>query len=297
MATYNGAAFLTEQLASLCAQTHSNWSLWVSDDGSSDQTPDILADFQANSPQDVHVFDGPRRGTAANFLSLLYRVDPDCDAFAFCDQDDYWLKDRIARSLAVMGSAKRQPILCGARTIIADHSLRQIGLSPLFGRPMQFPNALVQSFAGGNTMMFNPAALNLLQNAGRERSISAHDWWAYQIISGAGGQVRYDPQPSVLYRQHAGNQVGSNMGMLSRLHRAKALWKGRFRHWNARNLTTLAGATAVLTRPNRVILSEFSDLRHLRGAPALAALNRAGLYRQTRGGNWALRAAAMMGKL
>jgi cellulose synthase/poly-beta-1,6-N-acetylglucosamine synthase-like glycosyltransferase len=69
MATRNGAAYLPEQLASLAAQTECNWRLWVSDDGSTDATGLILAEFARHHP--VRVLGGPQQGAAQNFLTLL----------------------------------------------------------------------------------------------------------------------------------------------------------------------------------------------------------------------------------
>ena len=76
MCTRNGARFLPAQMDSFLAQTHDNWSLWVSDDGSNDKTLDILREFQAAHPSRiVRLFRGPRQGIGANYLSLICRSD------------------------------------------------------------------------------------------------------------------------------------------------------------------------------------------------------------------------------
>ena len=74
MGTKNGAGFLKEQLESIADQTHKNWMLIVSDDGSTDDTKAILADFAAKHTQKLTVRDGARAGVCANFLSLA--TDP-----------------------------------------------------------------------------------------------------------------------------------------------------------------------------------------------------------------------------
>jgi glycosyltransferase involved in cell wall biosynthesis len=88
MCTLDGAQFLPAQLASLEQQTHTNWRLIVSDDGSTDATLKIIENFAQRVPQDVEVRRGPQQGPAANFMSLATDRDIDGDYFAFCDQDD-----------------------------------------------------------------------------------------------------------------------------------------------------------------------------------------------------------------
>ena len=63
MGTYNGAQFISEQLHSIVNQSHTHWSLVVSDDDSTDQTPQILAGYQAElGQQKLRVQRGPSAG-------------------------------------------------------------------------------------------------------------------------------------------------------------------------------------------------------------------------------------------
>lgn len=99
MATRNGAEFLRAQLDSLAAQDHDDWSLWIGDDGSTDATRAIVEAFAHSHPQrTVSLRDGPRRGSMANFLSLLCAPDIRADFFALADQDDVWLPVRLSRA-------------------------------------------------------------------------------------------------------------------------------------------------------------------------------------------------------
>ena len=71
LATYQGQKYLAEQLASFAAQTHQNWELWVSDDGSTDETLKVLETFSLKITScHPNISLGPKRGFAANFLSL-----------------------------------------------------------------------------------------------------------------------------------------------------------------------------------------------------------------------------------
>ena len=194
MGCRDGARFLPEQLASIAAQSHRRWRLFASDDGSTDATRAILADFAAAHPGRVEIREGPRRGFAANYLALA--GDPAIRAgwYAFADQDDVWHPERLARGIARLAALPGAgPRLYGGRTVLIDEGGRETGRSPRFRTPPGFGNALVQSIAGGNTMLFDPATKELLERA-RPETVVAHDWWIYILVSGAGGRGGLRPR-------------------------------------------------------------------------------------------------------
>src|ERR1700712_481069 len=100
MGTFNGAEYLDEQLQSLADQTYSNWSLHVSDDGSSDSTCEIVSRFASSVSQRVTLRRGPQTGFAENFLALAHDEAIDRALFAFCDQDDIWYPEKLKRAVA-----------------------------------------------------------------------------------------------------------------------------------------------------------------------------------------------------
>lgn len=298
MATFNGSRHLSAQLHSFLAQGHENWSLWVSDDGSSDDTRAIIADFQATHPdRRIVLRDGPGNGSTLNFMSLLCDPTIPADHVALSDQDDIWLPDHLSRALGRIGELKGTAALYGARTIIAGPDMDRRGMSPLFRKPPGFRNALVQNIAGGNTMLLNDAARDIVVRAGPPKNAVCHDWWLYQILSGAGAEIIYDPEATVLYRQHGANQIGSNLTTAARLARIAGLLGGHYRDWNSRNIAALEEVAEMLTPHNRALLSGFSDLRRQRGPSAIATLRRLGLFRQTSLGDISLATAAFLGLL
>ena len=211
MCTKDGAAFIDDQLKSIADQTHENWMLIVSDDGSSDETVAKLERFAETHRQKTMIRKGPGRGVCANFLSLANDPTIDADYFAFSDQDDIWNQEKLRRALAWLASvpADVPGMYCG-RTELMTIDERSYGLSPLFTRSPAFENALVQSLGGGNTIIFNRAAKKILEEAATI-DVVLHDWWVYQLVSAAGGMVHYDPRPMVKYRQHPDNLIGSNI--------------------------------------------------------------------------------------
>lgn len=301
MATCNGAAHLAEQLDSLAAQDLPPSLLVVSDDGSADATRAILADFASAHPAlPLRLQDGPRKGSAMNFLSLILSLDAQAvDLVAISDQDDVWLPFKLRRAAtALTRVAPGRPALYGGTSLVCDEDLKVKGRLPLPRRAPDFRNALVQNYAAGNTMVLNRLALLLLQAAAAGvDALVVHDWWIYQVLSGAGADVLFDPEPVLCYRQHDGNLIGANHGAMAKLRRIWLMLVGRFREWNDVNLAALANAEPLLTAENRRTLQAFSALRRQGFLARLGSLRRLGLYRQGLAGNLSLWLATALGKV
>ena len=298
LCTFNGSDFLAEQLDSIRTQQGVSVRLFVSDDGSTDGTWEILrAAQQSQDFPGMHLRRGPGSGSTQNFLSLVCDEEIIADYYCFADQDDIWDCGKLARAVA-----KLQPcgtgtaaLYCGrTRSLSADG--RVTGLSPLFKRRPGFVNALIQNIGGGNTMVMNNPARALLVQAG-SRDVVSHDWWSYLLISGAGGAVIYDPQPYVSYRQHAGNQVGANTGLGRRIGRYLGVLGGRNRHWNDRNTAALEACSELLAQDNLDLLLAFKRWRSEGLTGRLFGLKNMGLYAQTFWGNLGLLCATILKKV
>ena len=185
LSTYNGAPFLSEQLHSLLAQTHRDWVLYWRDDGSSDGTQEIARCFLAGLPTERAVIlpqDG-RVGSTESFLRLLRTaVAAGHAAFAFADQDDIWLPEKLARGIAALRQvADDMPALYCARQMLVDARLHPIALSRPVRRRPGFPAALTQNIATGCTMLLNPVAAALVGRS-QPPAASMHDWWCYLLV-------------------------------------------------------------------------------------------------------------------
>lgn len=299
MSTYNGEKFLAQQLQSIENQTHENWRLVLSDDGSSDNTLAIAKQFQHKWSNDrLAIRQGPQQGFCQNFLSMACDTSIRADLYAFSDQDDVWMVDKLSRAIAYFDSNPDHtlPIVYCGRTQIVDENLNTLGFSPLFTLPRSFRNAIVQSIAGGNTMAFNQAAKELLEKAGMQQAVS-HDWWLYQITKGAGGVVYYDPEPSLLYRQHADGLIGANASFRARIGRMFHVLNGRFKEWNTQNYVALCNVQHLLTKDSQDILNIFDQFRNAQLKDRVRLLEVCGLYRQTWQGTLSLWLATIFNKI
>jgi glycosyltransferase involved in cell wall biosynthesis len=299
LCTSHGEHYLREQLESVERQTHSNWCLLASDDGSADTTHDILLDFQSRHRFGrIGIRSGPDRGFVANFLSLACDPAIAADYYAFCDQDDVWEADKLDVALAwLQGIPRDVPAVYCSRTRLVDSTGNHIGFSPLFRKQPCFANALVQSIGGANTMLFNEAARQLLVRAGAQITVASHDWWLYMVVTACGGQVKYDPYASVRYRQHEHNLVGMNTGIRHRLRRAHMLLQGQLRTWNDMHIDALTKLRPHMTATNREVFDQFSLARQLKWPKRLLQIRKSGIYRQTRLSNIGLAVASFINKI
>lgn len=294
LCTYNGEKFLREQLNSIKSQEHKNFTLWASDDGSNDNTLKILNEYRNLWGEDrLTIYAGPEKGFAANFLSLICNPHIEADYYAFADQDDIWEPNKLSHGIKHLHKLpKHRPAIYSGRTCFIDEQGKKIGYSPLFKKQPGFGNALVQSIATGNTMVMNRAARDLICEIG-ETPIVSHDWWAYILITGVDGTFIYDPQPTVLYRQHESNIVGGSIKLNARL---KKLLSSQFKEYNTINAIALKQAYTHLSSENKLIFKRYNIIRTRAIIPRLTSISRSDIYRQTLIGNIGLLAAIILNK-
>ncbi|HEY1878835.1 MAG TPA: glycosyltransferase [Caulobacteraceae bacterium] len=214
LSTYNGAAFLEAQLASLAAQEDVEIEVFARDDGSSDATRQILAAHGALWPALAALAAGPNLGPAMSFLALLAAAPEGFDAYAFCDQDDVWPAGKLARATASLGAVPAdRPALYCSRVLLVDAELKPLGLGPLKADG-SFEHLLFENIAFGATVVTNAAAARLIVSRPPSGGVIMHDWWC-ALVTSAFGEVIYDPEPGLLYRQHGGNEIGQGSGRLA----------------------------------------------------------------------------------
>ena len=298
LATFQGERFLREQLRTITQQTHTSWSLLVSDDGSTDQTLRILEEFSQTCGHAVDVLDGPRAGFLRNFMHLIAHAQSDSPYYAFCDQDDLWLPQKLEVAVNWLNSQPADvPLLYCARTRNVDQYGYVTSYSPLFRRQPSFRNALVQSIAGGNTMVFNRRMLMLIRQLGTHHELPSHDWWLYVIATGTGGNVFYDSNPTVDYRQHVSNQVGANSTLRAKLRRIALLRRGRFKAWNDQHVEALNSCQDALLPQNQTLFLAFKQMRSAPFPSNLKMLLSSGFYRQQTLDTLGLFAAVLLRRL
>lgn len=218
MSTYNGARYIREQLDSILAQRFTDWRLVVRDDGSTDETVEIVQSYAEKDGRIRIVCDGHNLKAMHSFEKLL--MDYARDGYiAFADQDDVWLPDKLQVCMEKMQEVEKQygadvPILIHTDLRIVDERLNLI--SPSF---WQYSNVHPQILNNntyylahcnsmtGCTMLFNQAARRVALPFSPKAIM--HDYAVAMSVHLAHGRLVSIAQPTILYRQHGDNTIGA----------------------------------------------------------------------------------------
>lgn len=195
LATFNGEKYIEEFLDSLANQVGVEVNLYVSDDGSTDRTLEIIETF-INKFKTVKFLEGPKIGPSRNFLHLLQNARG--NFFSFADQDDIWLPEKLLRSVQAIDSADHP---CLFTSSVADFNGSRISR-----KPFRLPLSIMRNNSQGCTMVFNSELRSLLLNL-NAKDLIMHDWVAL-ILAQIHGQVIFDQNSYVHYRLHQNNFVG-----------------------------------------------------------------------------------------
>lgn len=217
MATYNGGKYLKEQLDSIINQSNANVKILVRDDGSKDDTINILDEYQNKGL--LTWYTGGHLGVQKGYLDLLKHA-PKAEYYAFSDQDDVWESNKLKTAVGrLSGMPKDKPALyyCGQKLVdmnlnfISEHKI-SINRSPQ-------TNYLISNVAGC-TAVFNQTLVDIV-NSAEPSFILMHDSWIFKVCLAMGGAYYADNNTYIKYRQHGGNVAGLDGGLKGKIHQAK----------------------------------------------------------------------------
>ena len=212
LSAYNGAKYLKEQLDSLLSQTYKPLEIIVRDDGSTDKSVEILKSYGVQIlPLGKNL--GPRMSFSALLDAMLQ--DEQAQYFMFCDQDDIWDKDKVAKSVAKMKTmeqnSKHLPLLVHTDLRVINEA-KEILSSSFWSYEHINPdrkklgNLLMQNTITGCTMLFNRSLAQISLPIPKEAIM--HDWWM-ALVASAFGKIGSIKEPTIFYRQHGGNDTGA----------------------------------------------------------------------------------------
>ena len=257
MSTYNGEKYLTEQIESILNQRNVNVNILVRDDGSTDQTLTILKKYQEKGA--LEFYTGENLGPQRSFLHLLQHA-PQCDYYAFADQDDVWMADKISVAVNRLKTSGTKPAIYVCQTQMTDQVLNPIAtpsLSPL----LTFGESLIYAFASGCTMVMNDSMRKIV-NAYCPQFIDMHDKWIMEIATAIGADIYFDKKSHILYRQHERNAIGLHDSFAKewklRIHRV--LFSNHIRYRMATELKK--GYYHVMPKEQQAIISLFLSAKN-----------------------------------
>lgn len=211
LSTYNGSAYLRQQLDSLCDQSHKEIDIFVRDDGSTDDTLKILSDYNL-----VKLPCSQNLGSKNSFAALLNYAVTHSNAkyFMFCDQDDVWQKSKVEKTLNKIIAMENRygliPILVHTDLEVVDDALNSLSTSMwdyeyILPSKNSFSRLLIQNTVTGCTSMLNRQLAEKCLDI-PEKAIM-HDWWV-GLVASCFGRIGYINEPTIKYRQHGANAIG-----------------------------------------------------------------------------------------
>ncbi|MEX0383144.1 glycosyltransferase family 2 protein [Spiribacter sp. 1M153] len=227
MATYNGEKYLQEQLDSFVSQTRQPDELVVTDDCSTDATPELLEAFAQTAPFDVIVQRNERNyGYCGNFNQALVRASG--DLVFLSDQDDVWFPEKIER-MARAAQDHPEDLVLMNDAALTHGDLSETGLTKL--GQINSAGFSEDSFVMGCCAAVRRDLLEVCLPIPEE--FPAHDGW---VVGIADGMRRKRVIPEVLqhYRRHGQNESQWIVNRTTRVSRwnVKVLkWKGRLKRW------------------------------------------------------------------
>ena len=266
LSTYNGEKYVYAQLESILSQKNVELSVLCRDDGSEDNTFEIVLEF-VQTHKNITLIKGNNIGCAKSYYFLLeeaYRLRDQFDYFSFSDQDDVWLENKLKRAIDCLEKeeiAKQQPYLYCSNLSIVDSNLRFIKLMNGNNVSLSKAGLLVKNVCTGCTMVFNRSVLDFF-NQYKPDSFRLHDIWLADMCVFF-GKIYYDNESYILYRQHRGNAIGSKYSLEMRL---KSKWKSfkslntqHFRENDAKKV--LEVYNGILKPEDKEIISMIANLR------------------------------------
>jgi len=208
MSTYNGSMYLKEQIDSILNQKNIEVSLLIRDDGSTDKTLDILSSYIEYD--NIKVVFGKNLGVEKSYRELVKQSKKfNVDYFAFSDQDDVWLSEKLIRAISLLEKENNinKPIAYCSDLNVVDSTLNHLFFAKDRNR-LKFNKytTLVQNIATGCTMVFNTEARDIFLGY-EPKNTTLHDYWLMLLCIFL-GKVVYDDQAFILYRQHENNVIG-----------------------------------------------------------------------------------------
>ena len=265
MSTYNGEKYLREQVESILEQKDVDIFLLIRDDGSSDTTPIIAKDL-ANKNPNIEFICAQNVGAAYSFCELMRiarsRVDS-FDFYAFSDQDDIWLPEKLSEACRKIKELPQdKPALYFSNLYITREEICQKDMMYERNLPINKSHLLVENFASGCTVLFN--SLTLLTFLDHPiNNLQMHDLRLIHMCMLLGNIV-YDSNSYIYYRQHSGNAIGANYYLRQRLNsKMKSLtnfWKQHCREEEAKEVLFSYGQ--LLNDEDRKIVTIVANYRN-----------------------------------
>ena len=208
MSTYNGAHYLQEQIDSIEGQYNVNCKLIIRDDGSQDNTINLIKE-NCRRYDNIKLISGSNLGSASSFMELLHE-SPECDYYAFSDQDDIWDLDKLWVAIQQLSNTDECALYyCDYREIDKDGNILSSNDREKLKKLSIYELALTNN-CSGCTMVFNKKLRDIIVQNKPTRMLM-HDHYIYFLSVALGASIFCDSQAHISYRQHQNNVIGARI--------------------------------------------------------------------------------------
>ncbi len=213
ISTYNGEKYISEQIESILKQkTKQHVDIVIRDDGSKDKTVTVVSKI-AEKNTCIKIIKGENIGVVCSFFDLLKQAG-DYDYYSFCDQDDYWLEDKIETAVNTLGKVGEDiSLLYASPSFVADGELHKTGkITQTERKKIDFYNTAIQNFCPGHNQVFNFKLAEILRSVDVDPTqVYSQDLWVTNVAV-VTGRIIFDKTPHTLYRMHQNNELGFGEG-------------------------------------------------------------------------------------
>ena len=224
VSTYNGERYLMEQIETIAAQEGVEVLLFVRDDGSRDKTREILEEV-SRAPMGCISSWSIELGENAGFLASFEKVlmgAGGCDFYAFSDQDDFWLPEKLVRAASALEASGAD--LYASAVDIADESLNPTGRNDFPGLTYTIPAELIRHRLSGHNMVWSEGLQREILKYG-PLSCWSHDQHIVLASLLAGKDMVFDQSSYVLHRRLHNSVTPGGAGLAKRLrHELRMMW-------------------------------------------------------------------------
>lgn len=229
MSTFNGENYIQEQIESILNQVGVNIDLLIRDDGSSDKTELQIKKMQKKYPNRIHFISGKNVGFRKSFLQLVQYSSNQYDYFAFADQDDVWLPEKIIRAIRILENNKCQYKLYGSTVTITDESLQVLYTKKIKNYKLGFGSTITRMRIAGCTMVFNRQLFNLMRKVDFKNTpddlMTTHDTLLMTLATAVDAYIYIDTRSYILHRRLENSVTSGGNGLIKRV---RSEWKGIF---------------------------------------------------------------------
>lgn len=227
MSTYNGEKYLVQQVDSILNQQNVDVHLLIRDDGSTDGSVDVIQKLKKKYNSKIEYYKGKNVGYKKSFLDLTKNTDKNFDFFAFADQDDYWMPQKLCSAINHLTNNLNSIQLYASTVIITDENLKPLYKKDISDFVNSFGSSLSRIRLAGCTYVFNGKALEMLNKFDwsdiPNKEMPSHDGLLMTICQAVNGYVYVDQEAYLLHRRRAESVTSGGNGILKRINNERKM--------------------------------------------------------------------------